>query len=272
MQTIENLKAESSAVLITTNVGRRGVQSSLQVERRRRWKPFAQRVALFSYDVARERWTSNDQQQVAVERFRKLCEVDLDRQMAGAPQRLVFQMISRRVISRLRIEGKSYRWLNNLTHCWQTMPKYDWDVEFTTDGLAWFNEGRPRMLIYNQSIQGVYRSIDLCLFDRTPENLLELESNPNPAKLCLAAGLLAESFDAKGTDENSTAASSTLRRIKSAFAKHKAQPKMFFVGAAVASKMATEIWSMLKKGDLDNAANLTDDLQLAAVVHWLCSL
>lgn len=270
MDTSFDFNVASPIELLTADAGRRGVQASLEVERRRRWKPFAQRVALFSYDVAREKWTSNDQQQVAVERFRKLCEVDLDRQMADAPQRLVFQMISRRVISRLRIDGKCYRWLNNLTHCWQMMPKYDWDVELTTDGLAWFNEDQPRTLIYNQSIGGANRSSNLCLFDCVPGDLLV--DKPNSAALCLAVGLMMEEFDTGRADESSTTTGHALHRIKSAFAKHKAKPKMFFVGAAVATKMAAEIWAMLKKGDLDNAANLTDDNQLAAVTRWLCSL
>jgi len=36
--------------------------------------------------------------------------------------------------------------------------------------------------------------------------------------------------------------------------------------------MANEIWEFLKKGILTNAANLTDDDQIASVVRWLCKL
>jgi hypothetical protein len=36
--------------------------------------------------------------------------------------------------------------------------------------------------------------------------------------------------------------------------------------------MASEIWSLLEDGTLENAANLTDDNQIASVSRWLCSL
>jgi hypothetical protein len=48
--------------------------------------------------------------------------------------------------------------------------------------------------------------------------------------------------------------------------------KRFFIGAAIEKKMANEIWSQLKDGTLDNAANLTDDDQIASVSRWLCGL
>jgi hypothetical protein len=35
---------------------------------------------------------------------------------------------------------------------------------------------------------------------------------------------------------------------------------------------ATEIWNLLENGRLANAANLTDDDQLASVSRWLCNL
>lgn len=36
--------------------------------------------------------------------------------------------------------------------------------------------------------------------------------------------------------------------------------------------MAQEIWAELEAGALENAANLTDDIQVASVSRWLCSL
>jgi hypothetical protein len=49
-------------------------------------------------------------------------------------------------------------------------------------------------------------------------------------------------------------------------------PKLFFVGAAIEKKMATEIWKLLEEGNLDNAANLTDENQVASISNWLCKL
>lgn len=36
--------------------------------------------------------------------------------------------------------------------------------------------------------------------------------------------------------------------------------------------MAGEIWGMLKRGELTNAANLTADQQAVSLVAWLCKL
>ncbi|QOJ05140.1 MAG: hypothetical protein HRU72_00495 [Planctomycetia bacterium] len=36
--------------------------------------------------------------------------------------------------------------------------------------------------------------------------------------------------------------------------------------------MAVEIWRLLKKGVLSNAANLTEDNKIASVLRWLCNL
>jgi len=143
-------------------------------------------------------------------------------------------------------------------------------IELDLNGLSWTVGGKPRSLIYNLTVPVVRNNVDLCLFACSDAELTK-ERRANPAAY-LALGELKGGIDPAGADEHWKTAGSALLRIKSAFAKQKAQPKMFFVGAAVASKMATEIWSMLKKGDLDNAANLTDDLQLAAVTRWLCNL
>jgi hypothetical protein len=79
-------------------------------------------------------------------------------------------------------------------------------------------------------------------------------------------------IDPAGADEHWKTAGTALRRIHSAFAKARLKPKTFFIGAAIEAKMASEIWSMLRAGELDNAANLTEDGQIASISHWLCSL
>jgi hypothetical protein len=67
-------------------------------------------------------------------------------------------------------------------------------------------------------------------------------------------------------------ARTALDRIQTSFAKFKRKPNTFFIGAAIEAKMAKEIWSSLKRGTIKNAANLTDDHQIASVTRWLCSL
>jgi hypothetical protein len=36
--------------------------------------------------------------------------------------------------------------------------------------------------------------------------------------------------------------------------------------------MASEIWALLQRGILGNAANLTDEDQIASITRWLCGL
>jgi hypothetical protein len=49
-------------------------------------------------------------------------------------------------------------------------------------------------------------------------------------------------------------------------------PYTFFLAAAIAKKMANEIWTQLDRGELSNAANLTNPNQLASLAQWLCNL
>ncbi|MGH7962674.1 MAG: AvaI/BsoBI family type II restriction endonuclease [Candidatus Binatia bacterium] len=62
------------------------------------------------------------------------------------------------------------------------------------------------------------------------------------------------------------------RGIHEAFSQYKLKPHTFFVGAAIEPKMASEIWAMLEGGILENAANLTDEDQIASITRWLCNL
>lgn len=93
----------------------------------------------------------------------------------------------------------------------------------------------------------------------------------NPASY-LALGELKGGIDPAGADEHWKTARTALSRIQEAFAKHKLKPHTFFIGAAIEAKMAKEIWAMLKRGTIENAANLTNDHQIASMTRWLCSL
>ena len=93
----------------------------------------------------------------------------------------------------------------------------------------------------------------------------------NPASY-IALGELKGGIGPAGADEHWKTARSALYRINTAFAAKAHQPYTFFIGAAIESKMASEIWESLKGGTLENAANLTDENQIASITRWLCSL
>ncbi len=112
--------------------------------------------------------------------------------------------------------------------------------------------------------------MDFCLFDCAPETLgKQLLSHP---AAYIALGELKGGIDPAGADEHWKTARTALARIHDAFARHKFKPHTFFIGAAIEAKMAREIWSMLRRGMIENAANLTDDRQIASISRWLCSL
>ncbi len=203
-------------------------------------------------------------------RFLVVCDAWLDREMRDAPNQLAQRRLTRSILAHLRNSGLSYRWRSSANGEWSEMSDDEAAIELDLNGLSWTVDGKPRSLVYNLTVPVVRNNVDLCLFDCGADDLTK-EMRTNPA-VYLALGELKGGIDPAGADEHWKTADSALVRIKSAFAKHKAKPKMFFVGAAVATKTAAEIWAMLKKGDLDNAANLTDDNQLAAITRWLCCL
>ena len=61
-------------------------------------------------------------------------------------------------------------------------------------------------------------------------------------------------------------------RIHKAFAIKKFKPHTFFIGAAIETKMAGEIWDMLTLGILENAATLTDEGHIASITSLVCAL
>lgn len=178
--------------------------------------------------------------------------------------------LTRSILGHLRIAGHQCRWLESGKTNWQDLSDDDADVELRLRGLSWTGPSGPRSLIYNLTVPIVRSNIDLCLFDRAAEALTK--ETHSDATAYLALGELKGGIDPAGADEHWKTAHTALNRIRIAFAKAKARPVTFFIGAAVAAKMATEIWSLLKRNELENAANLTDDAQLASISRWLCSL
>lgn len=178
--------------------------------------------------------------------------------------------LTRSIIAHLKLGGKSYRWLHSVSNVWADMPEEDAGVEINTRGLSWRTDGQTRTLLYNVVVPFVGNNVDFCLFDCAPEDLgKELLSS---ADAYIALGELKGGIDPAGADEHWKTARTALARIQDAFAKHKLKPHTFFIGAAIEPRMAKEIWAMLKSGKIENAANLTDDRQIASITRWLCSL
>jgi len=178
--------------------------------------------------------------------------------------------LTRSMIAHLRLAGKPYRWLHSDNNVWADMPEEDAGIELNTRGLSWKTDGQTRTLLYNVLVPLFRNNVDFCLFNCAPEGLGK-QTLSNPASY-IALGELKGGIDPAGADEHWKTARTALGRIQDAFAKHKLKPHTFFIGAAIETKMAKEIWTLLKRGSIENAANLTDDHQIASITRWLCSL
>lgn len=99
------------------------------------------------------------------------------------------------------------------------------------------------------------------------KRLLEQPSN------YLACGELKSGIDPAGADEHWKTTLAALDRISQDFAQcGQHHPKLFFVGGAIESSMAEELYNRLSRGTYDFAANLTQPAQLQALGRWLITL
>jgi len=184
--------------------------------------------------------------------------------------------LSRAIISALVISRIGYSWLHSKGMNWISASSDDADIELHLKGLSWQREGNWRTLIYNINVPIVRKNVDLCLLKVKPEeiNLKEKrkESAHFAASQYIALGELKGGIDPAGADEHWKTANSALDRIRNAFSKKSLSPLTFFVGAAIQNNMAEEIFSQLESGVLANAANLTNEDQVAFLCSWIVNL
>ncbi len=123
-----------------------------------------------------------------------------------------------------------------------------------------------RILVFDRTPKLIGKNIDTILLRGT----IDLSINDIFANKTnyLACGEIKGGIDPAGADEHWKTASGGLERIR---IKLKDKVKLFFVAAAIENSMAKEIYSQLKSGKLDYAANLTDSLQLSDLATWLIS-
>lgn len=180
----------------------------------------------------------------------------------------------RALLSVLNVYQMSYHWMDNDSYIWHQKPKNDSDLEKKIKALAWSNDNGIRTLVLNVNVPIVKKNIDISLLNGEHNALIikgkgSKESLHRDNSKYIALGELKGGIDPAGADEHWKTANTALMRIRDSFRKLKAQPDMFFVGAAIESSMAAEIFELLKKSTLANAANLTIDEQLTSICDWL---
>lgn len=183
---------------------------------------------------------------------------------------LAQRKLTRQIIAHLRNAGRAYQWQQLETEKWIAQREDDSDVELQARGLSWEAHKKCRTLQYNVSVPISRSHVDICVFDCSPSQWTK-QLLKSPASY-LALGELKGGIDPAGADEHWKTARTALSRIHEAFARNQVKPHTLFIGAAIETKMAKEIWGLLESGVIENAANLTDDQQMASITRWLCTL
>lgn len=195
------------------------------------------------------------------------------RNVGGA---LAQRKLTRAILSTLTIAGKRYHWQHSKTKKWIAMTNDDTEIELSLRGINWESDFGHRTLIYNLTVPLVKSNVDLCLFNLAPTELVANQSSAiDPSAVApyvIALGELKGGIDPAGADEHWKTAQAALNRIREAFSRVGHTPFTFFVGSAIAKRMAGEIWSQLENGTLSNAANLNEENQVASISRWLCNL
>ena len=185
------------------------------------------------------------------------------------------EKLIRCVLSCLAVQGIRYRWAENVRnkkYPWHDQTENDADIEKRMKALSWKNRrGQSRLLAFNMTLSAVKKNVDICLFDADCAGFDNGGIAARPDK-AIMPGELKGGIDPAGADEHWKTASTALERIRKKFGQAGYSVQTSFVGAAIESAMAQEIFSQLANGTLANAANLTDTEQLVAYCGWLIDL
>lgn len=185
-----------------------------------------------------------------------------------------YQLI-RNMIGLFAVRKITFYWLHADSLKWIAGDPEEAGIETQARGLYWTSAGKCRTLIFNLTVPTVKKNIDLCLFGAEKEELCNFgrtnSTISNPSNY-IALGELKGGIDPAGADEHWKTARSALDRIDQKFSDLGLDPHLFFVGAAIESDMANEIFQLIDDGVLSKVANLTSEAQLHELSDWIISL
>jgi len=184
---------------------------------------------------------------------------------------LAKRKLNQTIIAALKLSNKVFYWLGKNSNNWiQSTDEYYEDFD-ETKGLYWKNDkGKERSLYYDVTIPLIKNNIDVIILHETKDN--EYKNAILNPKNFIALGELKGGIDPAGADEHWKTAKTAIDRIVEGFKSVNLNPKIFYIGAAIESKMATEIFSNLESGYINNAANLTKDEHMTSITDWLVNL
>ena len=157
------------------------------------------------------------------------------------------------------------------TAAWQNWDAASEDPPLGVRGVAWAGKDGPRTLLFNSRVAAVGRSVNVVLkrFSSVDE---EAGASANHPSLYLALGEVKCEFDPAVTAENWDNIRTSLERIKTKFDEHGLAPYTFYIGGMITEQAAAELWQMLQDGELSNAANSNDEIQLGSICQWLIQI
>ena len=176
------------------------------------------------------------------------------------------------IISALRMSNKIFYVLLSTTNQWISSKEINDDTEIENSrGISW-KTGRSqyRTLYFNITVPVVRNNIDMILLNKP--NTDDLKTVIGDCANYVALGELKGGIDPAGADEHWKTAKTAIDRIKEAFKKNDYTPYLFFVGAAIEYKMATELFDDLQSKYINNAANLTKPEHITALSDWLIQI
>jgi len=177
------------------------------------------------------------------------------------------------LVSVFAISGTKYSWKDRKTAKWIAEPVGDIGAERPISAIYWRCSDRDRLLRMNVKVPLIQKNVDLVLMDAKPDDIDHGESGlllQNSRYVAL--GELKGGIDPAGADEHWKTADTALSRVRTQFQSQRLNPQTFFIGAAIERSMAEEIVDQLKRGVMQQAANLTDPAQLTQACRWLMNL
>ncbi len=202
-----------------------------------------------------------------VYRFLLIRGDSLGGKMRNIAGRLGEWKFTRTLISTLSLHSIPFQCRKTSSTNWIPGNIEETDIELNIKGLYWETDGKPRTLLYNLTIPIIKKNVDLSLLGCQSKDSISAIGNPREY---LALGELKGGIDPAGADEHWKTANSALNRIRTGF--QNGLPFTFFIGAAIATDMAKEIFSQIKNQTLHMAANLNNDKQLVYLCKWLIEI
>lgn len=176
----------------------------------------------------------------------------------------------RQIVAQLKIANKSFKYFVSGEKTWTEAAKYKPEISEDIKAITWTSGNSVRTLLSNVNVDGLSKNVDVVLMGKALETVSpkEMKYALSDSKDLIMMGELKGGIDPAGGDEHWKTARGALERIRKAYKR----VDILFICASIEKAMAREIYSMLQIGDLNCAANLTDENQLSAACEWIVKL